>query len=113
MKKGIAMVGKLSIEVKVTWAMYSMGKVSALIIVASVERPRLMAIGTPMAQSTTKYPKSACKGSMYSKIKHGEMISATQAKPARESTGPHILTCFMRFWIRRRHIRPKPNGKIK
>ena len=45
---------ELSMEVKATWAMYSMGRVSALIMVASVDRPREMAIGTPIMQSKTK-----------------------------------------------------------
>ena len=54
MKNGMAMMGKLSMEVKEICAMYSMGSVSALMMVASVERPRQMAMGTPMAQSTTK-----------------------------------------------------------
>ena len=34
--------------------MYSIGRVSAQMMVASVDRPRLIATGTPMAHSTMK-----------------------------------------------------------
>ena len=51
-------------EVKATCDMYCMGNVSALMMVARVESPREMAMGTPRAHSTTKYPKSPVSGSM-------------------------------------------------
>jgi len=54
MKKGMAMMGKLSMDVKQTWAMYSMGRVWEQMMVARVDRPRLMAMGTPMTQSRAK-----------------------------------------------------------
>ena len=60
----MAMMGKLSMDVNDTWAMYSMGRVSALTMVARVESPSEMAMGTPMAHKTTKYPKSAVRGSI-------------------------------------------------
>ena len=54
MKKGIAMIGKLSMEVKAICATYSNGRVSAPMIVASADKPRAIAMGTPRINSTMK-----------------------------------------------------------
>ena len=54
MKNGMAMVGKLSSEVKDTWARYSMGSVSAQRMVVSADMPRPMAMGTPVTQKMRK-----------------------------------------------------------
>ncbi len=117
MKKGMAMIGKLSMEVKLTCAMYSMGRVSAQRMVARVASPRLMATGTPMAQSRTKYPKRQGRGSRYpfvSLIKmQGEAISAAAAKPASESYMPQTRHWAAIFCTRRRLMSPNPRGRTR
>ena len=53
-KNGMAMIGKLSIEVKAICEMYSVGRVPAFKMVAVPARPRLTEIGTPMTKKSRK-----------------------------------------------------------